>query len=36
VHLIVEADDSVSLSRALQGLAIRIAKALNQLDWGPP
>ncbi len=31
VHLIVEADDSVSLSRALQGLAIRIAKALNDL-----
>jgi REP element-mobilizing transposase RayT len=31
VHLIVEADDSASLSRALQGLAIRIAKALNDL-----
>jgi len=31
VNLIVEADDSVSLSRALQGMAIRIAKALNDL-----
>src|SRR4051812_10929283 len=31
LHLIVEADDSAGLSRAMQGLAIRIAKALNAL-----
>jgi putative transposase len=29
VHLIVEADDSASLSRGVQGLCIRIARALN-------
>lgn len=29
LHLIVEADDSRSLSRGMQGLAIRVAKALN-------
>lgn len=31
LHLIVEADDSASLSRAMQGLCIRIARALNAL-----
>jgi len=31
VHLIVEADSSESLSRGIQGLSIRIAKALNRL-----
>ena len=31
LHLIVEADDDAALSRGLQGLAIRIAKALNAL-----
>jgi REP element-mobilizing transposase RayT len=31
VHFIVEADDSVALSRGMQGLTIRIAKALNAL-----
>jgi REP element-mobilizing transposase RayT len=31
LHLIVEADDSHALSRALQGLCIRIAKALNAM-----
>ena len=31
LHLIVEADGSVALSRAMQGLAIRIAKALNAM-----
>jgi putative transposase len=31
LHLVVEADDAQSLSRGLQGLAIRIAKALNRL-----
>ena len=31
VHLIVEADSSRSLSRGMQGLCIRIAKALNRL-----
>ena len=30
VHLVAEADDSVSLSRGMQGLAIRIARAVNQ------
>jgi putative transposase len=30
LHLIVEADDRVSLSRGIQGLAIRIARAMNQ------
>jgi REP element-mobilizing transposase RayT len=29
LHLIVEADDSVILSRGMQGLCIRLAKALN-------
>ena len=29
LHLIVEADDAVALSRGMQGLAIRIAKGLN-------
>ena len=29
LHLIVEADDEVRLARGMQGLAIRIAKALN-------
>ena len=31
LHLILEADDHASLSRALQGLCIRIAKALNKM-----
>jgi len=31
LHLIVEADSSAALSQALQGLCIRIAKALNAL-----
>jgi putative transposase len=31
LHLIVEADDSSSLSRGMQGLNIRIAKALNRM-----
>ena len=31
LHLIVEADDNGALSRAMQGLSIRIAKALNSL-----
>ncbi|HEY2032013.1 MAG TPA: hypothetical protein VGH20_22630 [Myxococcales bacterium] len=30
-HLIVEADDGRALSRGMQGLAIRVAKALNAL-----
>lgn len=30
VHLLVEADDSRALSRGLQGLGIRMAKALNR------
>ena len=31
LHLIVEADDREALSRGMQGLTIRIAKALNRL-----
>lgn len=31
LHLIVEADDTESLSRAMQGFGIRLAKALNAL-----
>src|SRR5207247_3135204 len=31
IHLIVEADTSESLSRGMQGLCIRLAKALNRL-----
>ncbi len=31
MHLIVEADDRTALSRGMQGLTIRIAKALNRL-----
>ena len=34
LHLIVEADGSESLSRGIQGLSIRIAKALNRLMDG--
>jgi putative transposase len=30
LHLIVEADDSVALSRGMQGLCTRLAKALNK------
>jgi hypothetical protein len=30
LHLIVEAEDTRSLSRAMQGLSVRIAKALNR------
>jgi REP element-mobilizing transposase RayT len=30
LHLIVEADDARSLSRAMQGLSVRISKALNR------
>ena len=31
LHLILEADDRVALTRGVQGLAIRIAKALNRV-----
>src|SRR5262245_38873287 len=31
IHLIAEAEDRASLSRGLQGLAIRIAKGINAL-----
>src|SRR5207245_318842 len=31
VHLMVEAEDKHSLARGMQGLAIRMAKALNRL-----
>ena len=31
LHLVVEAESSKSLSRAVQGLAVRVARALNQL-----
>src|SRR4051812_16767046 len=31
LHLIIEADDDTALSRAMQGLCIRLAKALNAL-----
>jgi putative transposase len=31
LHLVVEADDNESLSSGMQGLAVRIAKALNRL-----
>src|SRR5258705_410003 len=31
MHLLVEVDDRASLGRGMQGLAIRIAKALNRL-----
>ncbi|HEX4382712.1 MAG TPA: transposase [Myxococcales bacterium] len=31
LHLIVEADDSVALSRGMQGLNTRLARALNRL-----
>jgi putative transposase len=31
LHLIVEADDSVALSRGMQGLNTRVAKALNKV-----
>jgi putative transposase len=31
LHLVVEADSSVELSRGMQGLCIRLAKALNRL-----
>ncbi len=31
IHLIVEADSNESLSRGMQGLCIRVAKALNRL-----
>ena len=31
LHLIIEADDTEALSRAMQGLTIRIAKALNAM-----
>jgi len=30
VHLLVEADGSIALRRGLQGLAIRVAKAINR------
>ena len=33
LHLIVEAEDEVGLARAMKGLKVRIAKALNGL-WG--
>jgi hypothetical protein len=31
LHLIIEADDSEALSRGMQGLCVRIAKALNAM-----
>lgn len=31
LHLVVEADDHVSLSRGVQGLAVRLARGLNRL-----
>src|SRR5262249_10036878 len=31
VHLLVEADDKISLSRGLMGLAIRLARAVNRV-----
>jgi REP element-mobilizing transposase RayT len=31
LHLIVEAEDSTALSRGIQGLCVRIAKALNRM-----
>jgi REP element-mobilizing transposase RayT len=31
LHLLVEADSSTALSRGMQGLAVRIAKALNRV-----
>jgi len=31
LHLLVEADSSLALSRGMQGLAVRIAKALNHI-----
>ena len=31
LHLVVEADDRTALSRGVQGLAVRIARALNRL-----
>lgn len=31
LHLVVEADSDVSLSRGMQGLGVRLAKALNRL-----
>jgi REP element-mobilizing transposase RayT len=33
VHLLVEAGDRLALSRGMQGLAVRMARALNRL-WG--
>jgi REP element-mobilizing transposase RayT len=35
LHLIVEAEDTRSLSRAMQGLSVRIAKALNRAIGRP-
>jgi REP element-mobilizing transposase RayT len=35
LHLLCESESRTALSRGLQGLLIRIAKALNKL-WGPP
>lgn len=34
IHLIVEADDNLALSRGMQGLTIRLARALNALMNG--
>jgi REP element-mobilizing transposase RayT len=31
LHMVVEAEDSVSLSRGMQGLCIRLARALNRM-----
>jgi len=31
LHLVVEADDKLSLSRGIQGLAVRLARGLNRL-----
>jgi len=32
LHLLVEADDSISLTRGMKGLSVRIARALNRLN----
>ena len=34
LHLIVEADDTVALSRGLQGLAVRCARVINRCAPG--
>jgi len=31
IHLVVEADDKLALARGVQGLAVRLARAVNRL-----